>query len=170
MRLLRCLHPKWHIDRGIASTSNGIGHESEWDWVGSLDGRCRKQNLGGGSSVVFSDQSILAKVVSQLLCFFVSLFPGFVCFRYNISDRLSGTKTYRAEKIPLLVCMSWISGKVKGRNQLYESYTQCFGLGALLSVCFNTGILQLTFLAGVWLVCLYTNLKIQRRFFSWCNS
>lgn len=79
-----------------------------------------------------SDQGILAKIECHSSS--NSLFPVSVRFRHKLSDRLSGIKIHRAEKIPLLVSMSWIRGEVKSRNQLYESCTQCFGMETLLSV------------------------------------
>lgn len=126
--------------------------------MGSLGGGCTEQNHGGVGSVFFSDQGTLAKVECQSSS--ISLFPVFVYFTYKLSDSLSCTKNHRVGKIPLLVCMSWICGEMKGGNQPYESHTQCFGLEALLSVCLSTGILQITFLRGECLVCLYTVLKI----------
>jgi len=115
--------------------------------MGSLGGICIEQNDGNEDSVVFSDQGTLAKVECHSSS--ISLFPIFVYFRYKIPDRWPGTKIRREGKISVLVCKSWMSGEVKGRNQL--CCTQCFGPEALLSV--YRDILQLTFLAGVCLVC-----------------
>lgn len=139
--------PEWHIDTVTANPSNYISHKTEWDWMGSLE-RCIKQNHGGRASVVFSDQGTLGKVEWHSSS--IALFPVCVCFRYKLSDRLPGTKSHRAEKVPLLVCMSCTWG----------SERQELAVGVLHSVLrsrssaqwVSTGILQLTFLVALWLV------------------